>query len=63
MFDFGELSITAGADVAFATARMRCKGQETGGSATELPFRLTVGLRRIHGQWTIAHEHHSVPAT
>jgi ketosteroid isomerase-like protein len=27
-----------------------------------LDFRLTVGLRKIDGQWTITHEHHSVPA-
>jgi ketosteroid isomerase-like protein len=25
-------------------------------------FRLTVGLRKIDGDWRIAHEHHSVPA-
>jgi ketosteroid isomerase-like protein len=26
-------------------------------------FRLTVGLRKIDGNWCIDHEHHSVPAT
>jgi ketosteroid isomerase-like protein len=26
-------------------------------------FRLTVGLRKIDGDWRIAREHHSVPAT
>ncbi len=29
----------------------------------QLAFRLTVGLRKIAGQWTIFHEHHSIPAT
>src|ERR1700685_182739 len=26
-------------------------------------FRLTIGLRNVDGDWRIAHEHHSVPAT
>jgi ketosteroid isomerase-like protein len=26
-------------------------------------FRLTVGLRKTDGDWRIAHEHHSIPAT
>jgi ketosteroid isomerase-like protein len=26
-------------------------------------FRLTIGLRKVDGDWRIAHEHHSVPAT
>ena len=28
----------------------------------ELEFRLTMGLRKIGGQWTVMHEHHSIPA-
>jgi ketosteroid isomerase-like protein len=27
-----------------------------------LQFRLTMGLRKIDGQWRIMHEHHSLPA-
>ncbi len=27
-----------------------------------LDFRLTMGLRKIAGEWVIEHEHHSVPA-
>jgi len=63
-FDIEELAITAGEDVAFAVAIMRC-GSAT---ASEPPveggfqFRLTVGLRKVDGAWRIAHEHHSVPA-
>jgi ketosteroid isomerase-like protein len=26
-------------------------------------FRLIVGLRKVDGDWRIAHEHHSAPAT
>jgi uncharacterized protein (TIGR02246 family) len=61
-FDVTEMSITAGADVAFAVAAMRCAGPGANGEPESLDFRLTVGLRKIDGRWTIAHEHHSVPA-
>lgn len=63
-FDIEELTITAGADVAFAVAIMRC-GSGTFSGPPEpggFPFRLTVGLRKIAGDWRITHEHHSVPA-
>ena len=33
------------------------------GEDIELDFRLTIGLRKIGNQWTITHEHHSIPAT
>lgn len=61
-FDIQEMEVTAGADVAFAFASMRCEGPDAGGRAEALDFRLTIGLRKIDGQWMIAHEHHSVPA-
>jgi ketosteroid isomerase-like protein len=59
-FDIEELAITAGEDVAFAVAIMRCGG---GGAGDELLFRLTIGLRKIDGDWRITHEHHSVPSS
>jgi ketosteroid isomerase-like protein len=58
-FDIEELAITAGEDVAFAVAIMRCGA----GTQGEFLFRLTVGLRNIDGDWRITHEHHSVPST
>jgi ketosteroid isomerase-like protein len=61
-FDIVELNVTAGRDVAFAAAAMRCVVIEHGRSS-DLDFRLTIGLRKINGQWTILHEHHSIPAT
>ena len=61
-FDITDMSITAGADVAFAVATMRCSGPGPDGKQENLDFRLTVGLRKIDRQWTITHEHHSVPA-
>ena len=63
VFDIKEMTVTAGAAVAFVAVLMRCAGTERGGENIELDFRLTVGLRKIDGQWTVAHEHHSVPAT
>jgi ketosteroid isomerase-like protein len=63
-FDIEELAITAGEDVAFAVV-MRCGSATVSGPPTAggFPFRLTIGLRKVDGQWRIAHEHHSVPAT
>ena len=57
-FDIEDLAITAGDDVAFAVAVMRC-----GAPDATFQFRLTIGLRKIDGSWRITHEHHSVPAT
>jgi len=62
VFDIGEMDITAGNDVAFVTAVMRCAGTEANGDNVELDFRLTIGLRKIDGQWVVLHEHHSIPA-
>jgi uncharacterized protein (TIGR02246 family) len=61
-FDIREMKITAGRDVAFVVAAMRCAEPGAAGAQKELDFRLTVGLRKVDGQWTITHEHHSVPA-
>ena len=62
VYDITEMNITAGNDVAFVNALMRCAGTEANGNKTDLEFRLTIGLRKIAGQWTVMHEHHSIPA-
>jgi uncharacterized protein (TIGR02246 family) len=62
-FDFKRLDVVAGADVGFAYALMQCAELDASGRRVPLDFRLTVGLRKIDGQWTIVHEHHSVPAS
>jgi uncharacterized protein (TIGR02246 family) len=60
-FEIVSLEITAGDDVAFAHALLRC------GTPRELEanpanrLRLTLGLRRDGGRWIVAHEHHSFP--
>ena len=63
VFDITEMNITAGDDVAFVTALMRCAGTEKNGERIELEFRLTIGLCKIGGQWIVMHEHHSIPAS
>jgi uncharacterized protein (TIGR02246 family) len=62
VFDVGNIRVTAGNDVAFVTATVRCTGQTDGRDAEE-HVRLTIGLQKISGRWTIVHEHHSVAAT
>ena len=64
-FDFEELNVTAGQDVAFAVAIMRCGPNSSSNPADKngFLFRLTVGLRKVDGEWRITHEHHSIPAT
>src|SRR5262245_44298808 len=42
VFDITEMNITAGDDVAFVTALMRCAGTEENGERIELEFRLTI---------------------
>ncbi|MEU6082632.1 SgcJ/EcaC family oxidoreductase [Streptomyces sp. NPDC047108] len=60
-FEILSLDVTAGGDVAFAHALLRC------GTPKELEedpanrLRLTVGLRKDNGRWTVTHEHHSFP--
>jgi uncharacterized protein (TIGR02246 family) len=61
-FDFHDVKITAGKDVAFATATGRCVPIDPSGKREELEFRLTMGLKKIDGRWRIMHEHHSLPA-
>jgi ketosteroid isomerase-like protein len=63
-FDFRELTVTAGPEVAFAAAIMWCGPGSSANPADKdgFPFRLTVGLRKVGGDWRIVHEHHSVPA-
>ena len=60
-FDIETLDVTAGHDVAYAHALLRCGTQQelTDNPANRL--RLTLGLRKENGGWVVAHEHHSFP--
>ena len=59
VFEIKSLDVTAGADVAFAFALLRCGTPEQFERKPEQRLRLTIGLRKAAGRWTITHEHHS----
>jgi uncharacterized protein (TIGR02246 family) len=59
VFEIVELEVTAGPDVAFANALLRCGKPEELAAEPEKRLRVTVGLRKDDGRWVIAHEHHS----
>ena len=63
MFEIVSLDVTAGADVAFAYALLRCGAPEELAQQPDQRLRLTLGLRKEGGRWTVAHEHHSFPDT
>lgn len=58
-FDITELSVVAGDDVAYAWALLRCGTAQDQTDLPERRLRLSLGLRRENGRWTVAHEHHS----
>jgi uncharacterized protein (TIGR02246 family) len=62
-FDFEDVEIVSGENVAFATAVGKCVYIPRAGEPTDLRFRLTMGFRKTDSEWRIVHEHHSVPAT
>lgn len=62
VFDIEELNVVADENVAFCFARMKCSDKSDTPDFVDLPFRLTVGLKKINGQWTVIHEHHSIPS-
>jgi uncharacterized protein (TIGR02246 family) len=58
-FEIVDLDVTAGDDVAYAYALLRCGTAEEHAEHPERRLRLTLGLRKDDGRWTVAHEHHS----
>ncbi len=63
VFEIESLEVTAGADVAFAFALLRCGTREQLTREPEQRLRLTIGLRQLDGRWTVTHEHHSFADT
>jgi uncharacterized protein (TIGR02246 family) len=61
-FEIVELDVTAGDDVAYAHALLRCGTRQELAEQPANRLRLTLGLRRERGRWIVAHEHHSFPA-
>jgi uncharacterized protein (TIGR02246 family) len=60
-FDIESLDVTAGDDVAYAHALLRCGTQQELAENPAQRLRLTIGLRKEQGRWVVAHEHHSFP--
>jgi uncharacterized protein (TIGR02246 family) len=60
-FAIVSLEVTAGADVAYAHALLRCGTPPELARNPENRLRLTLGLRKEDGRWLVAHEHHSFP--
>ena len=58
-FEITELTVTAGSDVAFAHALLRCGTADEFAKEPDRRLRLTVGLRKQDDRWIVAHEHHS----
>jgi uncharacterized protein (TIGR02246 family) len=58
-FEIESLEVTAGTEVAFAVALLRCGTPEEFARDPEHRLRLTIGLRKAEGRWSVTHEHHS----
>lgn len=56
-----EFEIVAGETVAFCHCLEHLTGKRTDGTTTDVWYRETLGLRKIAGEWKIAHQHQSVP--
>jgi uncharacterized protein (TIGR02246 family) len=63
VFDIESLDVTAGADVAFAFALLRCGTPAEFERDPDHRLRLTIGLRKLDGRWVVTHEHHSFADT
>ncbi len=59
VFEVVDLDVTAGAEVGFAWALLRCGTAEELAREPDRRLRLTLGFRREAGRWVVAHEHHS----
>jgi uncharacterized protein (TIGR02246 family) len=62
-FEIVSLDVTAGDDIAYAHALLRCGTREQLIEEPENRLRLTLGLRKERGRWVVAHEHHSFADT
>ena len=60
-FEFRDLRIVAGNDVAFLHSVERISGILKNGQRSEVWIRASSGLRKINGKWLIVHDHISAP--
>ncbi len=62
VFNIRELHVVADENVAFCFATMTCSDKSHRIDFVDLDVRLTIGLQKIDNQWTVVHEHHSIPS-
>ena len=62
VFEIVSLEVTAGEEVAFAHALLRCGTKEELRRDPDKRLRLSIGLRKQDGRWVVSHEHHSFPS-
>jgi ketosteroid isomerase-like protein len=62
-FDLESLDVVAGPDTAFAYGLLRCGTPAEFARDPQQRLRLTIGLRKLEGRWTVVHEHHSFTDT
>ena len=60
-FEFEDISVTAGNDVAFAFGLLQCGGTLPDGKTFRDIVRATFCLRKVAGGWKVAHQHVSKP--
>ena len=61
MFELDTLEVTAGPTSRSLYALLRCDMPEALAADPTKRLRLTIGLRKVNGTWTVTHEHHSFP--
>ena len=60
-YEIKDLSITTGDNVAFSHGLIHVNATRTDGGQLDMWWRTTVCFRKIDDQWTVTHEHNSVP--
>lgn len=61
IFEFAELNVVAGTEVAFATGLIKCGGTLTDGRRFEDLVRATFCFQKLSDIWVVMHQHISKP--
>ncbi len=61
VFEIQTIDVVAGTDVALAYGLLQCGTPEDFARRPGVLLRLTIGLEKRGGRWTVVHEHHSFP--
>jgi uncharacterized protein (TIGR02246 family) len=62
-YELESLDVVAGAEIAFGYGLLRCGMPDDFARNPDIRLRLTIGLRKRDGRWSVVHEHHSFPHT